>query len=376
MKGLIAALLFILGCGFSLVSQADDDQGWLEDFLQKLGADGEFDPDKLIDFSVLPGPFYNPEMDLGVGVSAVGLYQVNAEDEDLQLSSLVINGLASTNGALGASLQNRTFFNQRQRFYLDAQLFDVPDVYYGVGYNQNHVDANRVDFNALTFALKPMWVQQLFANSFIGVGFDLQLARASDINPNDSDVDTSLLAQDSRSVGVNLLINYDTRDNTLNPQRGRIIELESSWYRQQLGSKTDFEKQAFLYSEYLPVWGSDVIAWQVRGRFLQGDIPWDQLSKIGGGDSLRGYTTGRYRDKQMLLTQAEYRLDLPGRHGMVFWAGAGVIADKASELFDQSVLPNYGVGYRFEVKPRVNLRLDMGFGDGDSGFYFNVNEAF
>ena len=109
---------------------------------------------------------------------------------------------------------------------------------------------------------------------------------------------------------------------------------------------------------------------------MQGDIPWDQLSKIGGGDSLRGYTTGRYRDKQMLLTQAEYRLDLPGRHGMVFWAGAGVIADKASELFDQSVLPNYGVGYRFEVKPRVNLRLDMGFGDGDSGFYFNVNEAF
>lgn len=377
---LIAMSMFIssiaLAADAEVSPAAEEQQSWLEGFLQSLGADGEFDADKAIDFSVLPGPFYNPEMDLGVGVSAVGLYQVNADDDELQLSSLVINGLASINGALGASVQNRTFFNQAQRFYLDAELFDVPDVFYGVGYQDNHQDSNRVDFNYLNFGLKPMWIQQVLAHSYIGVGFDLQLARASEINPNDSLVDTSVLEQDSRSVGVNLLVNYDSRDNTLNPQQGRIIEIESSWYRQQLGSQTDFEKQTLLYSEYLPVWQDDVIAWQVRGRFLQGDIPWDQLSKIGGGDSLRGYTTGRYRDKQMLLAQAEYRMDLPGRHGMVFWAGVGVIADKVSELFEQTLLPNYGVGYRFEVKPRVNLRLDLGFGDGDSGFYFNVNEAF
>lgn len=71
----------------------DDNEalGWVENFLQKLGADGEFDPSKPIDFSFLPGPFYNPEMDLGVGISAVGLYQVDPDDEVSQLSSLVIN---------------------------------------------------------------------------------------------------------------------------------------------------------------------------------------------------------------------------------------------------------------------------------------------
>ncbi|MEH6453197.1 MAG: hypothetical protein V7782_09190, partial [Psychromonas sp.] len=39
-----------------------ENEGWLEDFLQKIGADGKFNSDKAIDFSVLPGPFYNPEM--------------------------------------------------------------------------------------------------------------------------------------------------------------------------------------------------------------------------------------------------------------------------------------------------------------------------
>ncbi|ABV85648.1 BamA/TamA family outer membrane protein [Shewanella pealeana] len=357
-------------------------QGWLEDFLQTLGADGEFDPDKLIDFSYLPGPFYNPEMDLGVGISAVGLYQYDPDDEVSQLSSLVINGLASTNGALGVAVANKTFINQdQQRFYLNAEVFDAPDVFYGVGYDTNHQEGNRVEFNQRIISINPMLLQRMSPTSFVGIGFDFSYADASKINLLDSDVDSDvdigILDESSRSVGLNLLLNHDSRDNVLNPQSGRILEIDATFYRQYLGSKTDFDVYNALYSEYMQTGrGEDILAWQVRGRFTSGDVPWDQLSKAGGGDLLRGYTSGRYRDKQMLMTQVEYRLNLPGRHGMVFWGGAGVIADDVSEFDANKILPNGGVGYRFEVKPRVNLRLDMAFGDGDSGFYFNVNEAF
>lgn len=357
-------------------------QGWLEDFLQTLGADGEFDPDKLIDFSYLPGPFYNPEMDLGIGISAVGLYQYDPDDEVSQLSSLVINGLASTNGALGVAVANKTFINQdQQRFYLNAEVFDAPDVFYGVGYDTNHQEGNRVEFNQRIISINPMLLQRMSPTSFVGIGFDFSYADASKINLLDSDVDSDvdigILDESSRSVGLNLLLNHDSRDNVLNPQSGRILEIDATFYRQYLGSKTDFDVYNALYSEYMQTGrGEDILAWQVRGRFTSGDVPWDQLSKAGGGDLLRGYTSGRYRDKQMLMTQVEYRLNLPGRHGMVFWGGAGVIADDVSEFDANKILPNGGVGYRFEVKPRVNLRLDMAFGDGDSGFYFNVNEAF
>ncbi|WP_076412302.1 BamA/TamA family outer membrane protein [Shewanella sp. UCD-KL12] len=359
-------------------SVPEDELSWIDNFLNNLGADGEFDPDKLIDFSFLPGPFYNPEMDLGIGLSAVGLYRVDPEDKQTQLSSLVINGFASTNGALGVTIANKTFLHQDQRrFYLDAEIADAPDVFYGVGYQDNYDDDNRSDFNNRQFSVRPMWLERLSETSFIGAGFDFSYAQASSIELLESDIDTDILAQDSRSVGVNVMINYDTRDTVLNPSKGRVLQLDAAWYRQALGGKTDFESQSFLYSEYLPVGRSgNVIAWQLHGRFTQGDVPWDKLSKLGGGGHLRGYTSGRYRDKQMLLTQAEYRLNLPGRNGMVFWAGVGTVADKVSEFSSDEILPNVGIGYRFEVKPNVNLRLDMGFGDGDSGFYFNVNEAF
>ncbi|PKH59308.1 hypothetical protein CXF83_21960 [Shewanella sp. Choline-02u-19] len=358
----------------------DDDvsQGWLEGFLQTLGADGEFNSDKLIDFSYLPGPFYNPEMDLGVGISAVGLYQYDPNDEVSQLSSLVINGLASTNGALGMTIANKTFINQdNQRFYLNAEVFDAPDVFYGVGYDANHNDGNRVEFNQRIMSVNPMLLQRMSPTSFVGIGFDFSYASAEKINPLDSSVATEALEESSRNVGINVLLNHDSRDNVLNPQSGRILEIDAAFYRQKLGSKTDFDVYNALYSEYMKIGrGEDILAWQLRGRFTSGDVPWDQLSKAGGGSLLRGYTSGRYRDKQMLLTQVEYRLNLPGRHGMVFWGGAGVIADDVSGFNRDTILPNGGVGYRFEVKPRVNLRLDMAWGDGDSGFYFNVNEAF
>ncbi|WP_144209476.1 BamA/TamA family outer membrane protein [Shewanella donghaensis] len=358
---------------------ADDQgsEGWFEDFLKKIGADGEFDPDKLIDFSILPGPFYNPEMSLGVGVSAVGLYQVDPEDKVSQLSSLVINGLASINGALGAAVESKTFFNDdNQRLFISAEFFDVPDVYYGIGYDNNHNDNNRVELSSRTYGINPMFHQRISTNSFVGVGFDAHYAEASDVDILDAAVSVDPLFDSSHSVGINLLLNFDTRDNVLNPQTGRIAQIEVGVYRKDLGSKTDFEAYNALYSTYYKVSEDDIFAWQIRGRFTHGDVPWDQLSKIGGGDSLRGYTTGRYRDKQMLLAQAEYRQHISGRHGMVYWVGAGVISEDFNDLISSNLLPNVGVGYRFEVKPKVNLRLDFALGDGDSGFYFNVNEAF
>lgn len=61
---------------------------------------------------------------------------------------------------------------------------------------------------------------------------------------------------------------------------------------------------------------------------------------------------------------------------MVMWAGAGTIADRISELRLDQLLPTVGIGYRLEIKQRVNLRLDLGVGDQAVGFYFGIDEAF
>jgi hypothetical protein len=56
------------------------------------------------------------------------------------------------------------------------------------------------------------------------------------------------------------------------------------------------------------------------------------------------------------------------------WLGAGTLGNTDKHFDD--IMPNFGVGYRIQVQPRMNLRLDIGFGTVSYGFYFNFNEAF
>ena len=90
---------------------------------------------------------------------------------------------------------------------------------------------------------------------------------------------------------------------------------------------------------------------------------------------MRGYYEGRYRDKHCLAAQVELRQHVWRRNGIVVWIGAGNVFHNSSTF--NHILPNYGIGYRWEFKKRVNVRLDFGMGkSGQSGFTFNINEAF
>jgi len=62
------------------------------------------------------------------------------------------------------------------------------------------------------------------------------------------------------------------------------------------------------------------------------------------------------------------------KSGFVAWIGGGTLGETVGDF--NKWLPNVGFGYRFEVQPRMNLRVDIGFGKESRGFYFNFNEAF
>lgn len=101
------------------------------------------------------------------------------------------------------------------------------------------------------------------------------------------------------------------------------------------------------------------------------------MARLGNSYSMRGYYEGRYRDKHKLEMQAELRQHVWKRNGIAVWAGAGTIFGKFGSLRADRILPNFGIGYRWEFKKDVNVRLDYGLGKGgQSGFIFNINEAF
>ena len=100
------------------------------------------------------------------------------------------------------------------------------------------------------------------------------------------------------------------------------------------------------------------------------------LSELGGSRRMRGYYKGRYRDKNSAVLQVELRQKIYRRHGVAMWAAAGNVFPDFKRISFAHTLPEIGIGYRFEFKNRINIRLDMGVGRNGTGINFNVNEAF
>jgi outer membrane translocation and assembly module TamA len=123
---------------------------------------------------------------------------------------------------------------------------------------------------------------------------------------------------------------------------------------------------------------------QLLGEFnFGGEVPFNQLSQMGGENMMRGYFRGRFRDENQIAAQMEYRL-LPlklgfsDRIGATVFAGAGDVFSSWDELQIEDIKWSAGVGARFLLfqQKDVYLRFDYAFTPDGTGFYIGVGEAF
>ena len=122
-----------------------------------------------------------------------------------------------------------------------------------------------------------------------------------------------------------------------------------------------------------PFIASHVLAVQGYMNVINGEPPFYMLSLLGGQYLMRGYYEGRYRDKNMLAVQMEYRLPRWKRIG-----ATGFVAPATSNFALKNLKPSAGLGLRYLLVPveKINLRLDLGWGKDSSGFYLAMAEAF
>jgi outer membrane protein assembly factor BamA len=179
--------------------------------------------------------------------------------------------------------------------------------------------------------------------------------------------------------GAGLAAAYDTRDNRYNARKGSYIIGSMIFYGNWLGSQYQFSKFNLDARKFFNPWLKHVIALQATTSYAGGDVPFFQLSQLGGDSKMRGYYEGALRDRVLVDAQVEYRLPIWNIFGAVGWIGAGRVADSYSNLSLDGFHLSYGGGFRIRVdsKHDTNLRFDMGFGpDGIKGFYINFGEAF
>jgi len=340
----------------------------------------------------LAGPGYTPELQLTLGAGGIISWRNSKTNLDLPRSSMPFMMAISTTGAMTFNLRPTTYWNNdKLRINGDFWYKAMPDHYWGIGYQKAY---STVKSDSTTkyfrdwFQFKTDVLFQLKKDLYTGLFIDANYTQGSE--------ETDLIRQDENyrrfnerpfNFGFGPAFIYDSRDVPVNAYEGLYLNAIAAFYNTRWGSDNNYQQYIVDYRQYQAVNTTKgrTIAWQLKGRFTFGDVPYGEMSQLSTPMDLRGYTWGRYRDKSMVYFLAEYRhkfMKADGtmsKSGVVGWVGSGTIFDfEQSSDYNQQAkwLPNFGVGYRLEVQPRMNLRIDVGIGRETTGFYFNFNEAF
>lgn len=330
---------------------------------------------KKFNFSVIGGPFYSSDTKFGLGLAGTGLYSMDRRDTLLQPSNVSLYGSISTVGFFLLGVQgNNLFPHDRHRLNYNAYFYSFPSYYWGTGYENASNDDNQSHYEQFKVQFKIDFMTRVAHNFYIGPivqfdHFDARKAKRPELWEG----------RPMRTInfGVGFSIIYDSRDYITNAYRGYYLRIDQTFNPSFLGNKNTFITTQFTTSYYQPVWKGGVLAAQLHGWFNFGKPSWGLMATLGSSDAMRGYYEGRYRDKCAMDTQLELRQRVWRRIGVAGWVGAGTVFPDFKHFDTRNILPNYGVGLRWEFKKRVNIRLDMGFGkSGQRGFIFNINEAF
>lgn len=327
------------------------------------------------DFSIIGGPHYSTDTKFGVGLVAAGIYRADPNDTLQPPSNVSIFSDVSTVGFYMLGVRGTHIFSgDRQRIDYTSYFYSFPCDFWGMGYARGNDDANQSDMKRWQAQVKASWLFRTSRDLFIGPTAAFDYILAHDIERLDL-----FEGQQKRTVnfGVGFTLLYDTRDNLTAPKHGVYLSLQQLLRPRFLGNHYDFYTTHLRTSGYVPLWGGATLAADFCAQLNFGNPSWGMMALLGNSYSMRGYYEGRYRDKHKMEAQVELRQHVWRRNGVVLWLGAGTVFPKFSEIYMKRVLPNYGVGYRWEFKKNVNVRLDYGFGKaGQKGFIFNINEAF
>lgn len=180
------------------------------------------------------------------------------------------------------------------------------------------------------------------------------------------------------SAAAGAILEYDTRNSTIYPLRGRLWRLEAMGFGRAWGSDFSFGRRLVDLREYIPAGKGRVLAVRAFAVENVGRVPFDRMAVAGGESLLRGYTEGRYRDRSAAVFVAEMRAPVWRRFGCVLFGGAGDVAARLGDLAPRRFKHSFGAGVRFALgeRDRLNIRADFGFGAGSSGFYLGGTEVF
>ena len=332
---------------------------------------------KKVDFGFIPGPNYSSTTGLGLGLLGTATYSTDRTDPTLPRSNASVYSNMTTGGFFMVGLRgNHIFPHDRFRLDYKLNLSTFTTSFWGIGYEQADNDDNETDYRRNRVNAMARFMVKLAKDTYVGPFVNYRFIQARGV---DTKFDYLWQGQDKiiRAYTLGLSFTYDSRDFMLNASRGVFLQVDQTFTPRFLGNENhSFSTTEATISTYKKAWKGAIIAAELHGMFNYGRTPWPLLAEVGSNDRMRGYYAGRYADKDLIEGQVELRQHIKGRSGIAVWGALANAFPDFDHIAWRRTLPNAGVGYRWEFKKRINIRIDYGFTRNGGGLIFNINEAF
>lgn len=323
-----------------------------------------------------PVGFYLPETRFGAGVAGSFNFYLNKKDSISPPSQIQIGAAYTQNRQLLLYLPFDIYWNKRKH-QVSGELGYYDYMFFFFGTTALPTE-NRESFYVRLPRLRVQYTRKLTRHWYAGLKgwydrFDIyKYSERSSLENG-----PYLGREGGAGSGVGAFILFDKRDNVYASKTGSYLELYYHNYDQTWGSDFNFHRYRIDYRYFLPIKKS-VVAFQAFGDFMTGDVPFFQMTGIGGPKRFRGYVDGKVRDHHAALTQLEWRSFFAKRWGYTVFAGGALVRDEIKDLTKSPFYYSAGLGVRyvFDIEKHVHIRLDAAFGRQTNEFYFTIGEAF
>ena len=383
-------LIIVLSSGTSVLAQE------VSEPQSKAGAEPTEEPTdedgkkKKKEMSVLPIPIFITEPAIGYGLgAAVGYFHPrngDAEETDSMPPAIttstppgrtsdderkpppVITGIAAAytdKGTAGGGVGHMNNWKQDGIRYTGAIGYaNIESTFYF----QNHP----FDFNLKTWiTLQDLKFRIARSDFFVGFKWlyvdavgEFQFSENLPVDfPDTSRVDSGLAVQAS----------WDTRDNTMTPDQGQLLQLDTWRYDEAIGGDFDYWKVSFKALSFHPIAKRFVLGLRLEVKAIDGEPPLWGYPWI----TLRGVPALRYQNEQTGVVETELRWNIVDRWAVLGFVGVGATLGDTRVYEDESGIVAGGIGGRWLFRPqdKIWVGVDVGRGPEDTYGYIQVGHA-
>ncbi len=276
--------------------------------------------------------------------------------------------------------------NNRWNLNGDIRITRNENDTYGAGGNTSESVKSEVDYNYVRIYLNAN--RKIVGPFHAGLGFAMDYYY--DVKVDTTGGHVNVLSSygigtgpETKTIGFTLNLLYDSRKNSINPAGGFytsfIFRINPASSDSNRWNSVYFDTRKYLSlsdrrHSILGFWG---LYWGTYGEVPYLILPGTALD--GSGRTGRGYSYGRYRGKQMLYGETEWRFDLTadGLLGGVVFGNVQSYTEPSTGEFAY-LLPAAGAGLRLKFNKRsdMNITMDVAVGKNSFRWYLNLGEFF